>query len=1177
MKIKYILIIFFIFFLKPLHSQETVIDCKLIDAVVSKYYFDEQNYINAIPEIINYLDCIKQEYNSLDLSQPRYSTNTYEDYINLEIQLYLQKKRFGLHKLIDSYILTNQLSMADSYIDDLFSIPYLHPWSFWTEYTLQEKKDDELMNHYYDSIKYDFLGDIEKYKGNYSASTDAYIQSVLSAYKNDKYGMSWAFTIALDLNNIAALANDYKKTFNLYNYLENEIINEYKINKSNDYSNVIAYFYESFANIYLISREPKNAIEKINYFLNNYEIENVDKQELLAVEYTLALSHFINLDLNTASKKFRKLKEEYFKINDYENSLGSMILLRSITQALEPEKDLLNLINEECEFVTSYISKKSMQYIDCLKDLSQYNLYSDVYLSKKYILEALAISNELSFDVNNRVSLLAYLAKINLKIGNFKDAKNNFTTAIDLINNQNKNKGAFKYFNDVTLLSLYSEYIDLLYIENDFEKIDEILSYLERTINFKDNLVAGMFYYKKLGFLETTNNYDEFEIYLKKVDSIFGDLLKNDFEYKRLVTTYYFQKYYNDRNEKNYNEVLSKILPIVEEINNKQDSNIDSFYIEAALSTLRMAEGDIEGGFKNIYSFLDNIHNYIKKNYQNYSNSNWNTNNMSDVKLPYILFLADMAIKTNDEISISNDTLYEVIFDIVSFFSESDVNKSITQTNFRMQHQPELKKLIKIKNNIIYKLENNQQAILKNSFFGNSNQIQKDNIVLKKQYENELKNINKKIILNFPKFKELNYYNDYSYNDIQEKLNEGEALINFVFHKDNAFLDFKNSVSVLVIKKDNIVLELYSNFEDIINKGINKGDFFLEETDILEKIDTLRNNIDLSIENKDFKNFDLKTSHEIYKMLFSKIENELTDVDHLYIVQNKHLQKLPLSFLVQTPLKYNNQIDYHQIDWLIKKFHLTYVPSITSLMKIRSNKEISSKKNLLQFVGIGNPILSNREYNVNNIYRGKLANVNELKKMISLPETEIEIATLSALLDNNKNNLYVQSFASEEIVKDIDFNKVDIIAFATHALVSNDLIGQEEPGLVLTPPELATTENDGLLTASEIMLLDLNAQLVILSACNTANASNERVSLSGLTNSFLFAGTKSILVSNWDVESKSALKLTTKMIENYKKFDDIGFSEALRLSMIELMNDKNPLYSHPVFWAPFILVGEGAY
>ena len=151
------------------------------------------------------------------------------------------------------------------------------------------------------------------------------------------------------------------------------------------------------------------------------------------------------------------------------------------------------------------------------------------------------------------------------------------------------------------------------------------------------------------------------------------------------------------------------------------------------------------------------------------------------------------------------------------------------------------------------------------------------------------------------------------------------------------------------------------------------------------------------------------------------------------------------------------------------------------------------------------------------------------------------------------------------------------MAFSTHGLISGELTGLSEPALVLTPPQEGTEADDGLLTASEIAQLKLNADWVILSACNTASADKPGAEgLSGLARAFFYAGARALLVSHWPVESNAATQLTTTMFDELKTNPTIGRSEALRRSMMKLAaNDNTPHYSHPAFWAPFVVVGEG--
>tara|TARA_A100000164_G_C21504333_1_gene583973 strand:- start:20 stop:442 length:423 start_codon:yes stop_codon:yes gene_type:complete len=139
-------------------------------------------------------------------------------------------------------------------------------------------------------------------------------------------------------------------------------------------------------------------------------------------------------------------------------------------------------------------------------------------------------------------------------------------------------------------------------------------------------------------------------------------------------------------------------------------------------------------------------------------------------------------------------------------------------------------------------------------------------------------------------------------------------------------------------------------------------------------------------------------------------------------------------------------------------------------------------------------------------------------------------------------------------------------------------MGLSEPALVLTPPDNGTEENDGLLTASEIAQLKLDADWVLLSACNTASGDKPAAEgLSGLATAFFYAGARALLVPHWPVDSTAATQLTTTMFDELKVSPKIGRSEALRRSMMKLASrEDRPDYAHPVFWAPFVVVGEGA-
>jgi CHAT domain-containing protein len=155
--------------------------------------------------------------------------------------------------------------------------------------------------------------------------------------------------------------------------------------------------------------------------------------------------------------------------------------------------------------------------------------------------------------------------------------------------------------------------------------------------------------------------------------------------------------------------------------------------------------------------------------------------------------------------------------------------------------------------------------------------------------------------------------------------------------------------------------------------------------------------------------------------------------------------------------------------------------------------------------------------------------------------------------------------------------KYRVIHFATHGALAGQIGDGFEPGLLLTPPKTPTEGDDGYLSASEIAALKLNADWVILSACNTAAGDAEGAeALSGLARAFFYAGARALLVSHWAVYSDATVKLITGAVGRMVADTKVGRAEAMRQSMLAMI-DKGDVYeAHPAYWAPFIVVGEGA-
>jgi CHAT domain-containing protein/tetratricopeptide (TPR) repeat protein len=361
--------------------------------------------------------------------------------------------------------------------------------------------------------------------------------------------------------------------------------------------------------------------------------------------------------------------------------------------------------------------------------------------------------------------------------------------------------------------------------------------------------------------------------------------------------------------------------------------------------------------------------------------------------------------------------------------------------------------------------------------------------------------------------------------------------------------------------------------------------------------------------------FDLSRAHALYSALLAPLK-DMIEGKQLLIAAVGPLATLPFSVLVTerpaAPIPHAAN-RYAEAAWLSRGHAVTTLPSVASLSSLR----LAAKPSLAAkpFIGFGNPLLSGRDDadrrawdkescpkdiakeplhvaglpdGLAKLFRGNLADTQVLRRQDPLPETADELCAVAGELAAEERDVNLGSRATESAVKALNekgaLATYKTVHFATHGLLAGEtesVGGGAEPSLLLTPPDAPTSADDGLLTASEIAQLKLDADWIVLSACNTAGGEKGGAeALSGLARAFFYAGARALLVSHWYVDSDAAVKLVTQAFAELRRHPAIGRAEAMRRAMLTVMNDTSrparwTPAAHPSVWAPFVVVGEG--
>jgi CHAT domain-containing protein len=395
--------------------------------------------------------------------------------------------------------------------------------------------------------------------------------------------------------------------------------------------------------------------------------------------------------------------------------------------------------------------------------------------------------------------------------------------------------------------------------------------------------------------------------------------------------------------------------------------------------------------------------------------------------------------------------------------------------------------------------------------------------------------------------------------------------------------------------------------------------------DIEKTVQTLRKALDPGVATLGaMPAFDVDEAHRLYRLLLKPVEKTFAGKNTLLVVTNGALTRLPLAVLPTEPvkLKADQKLlyeSYRAVPWLARKAAIAQYPSANSFITLRTQPPGDAGRRA--FAGFGDPLFNETQMAEAREQAAKVvtpagaamrgarlplrnlavarvkatsaevaapvvANSSALAQVPRLPDTSQEILDIArALKADEAQDVFLQLRASEGQVTRADLSSRRVLVFATHGLVPGELDGLAQPALALSSPALTGERGDGLLTMEEVLGLKLNADWVVLSACNTASGDGRGgEAISGLGRAFFYAGSRALLVTHWPVETTSARALTTELFRREAADAKLTRAEALRQAELALIDGPGHVdpqsrksvyaYAHPLFWAPYALVGD---
>ena len=567
------------------------------------------------------------------------------------------------------------------------------------------------------------------------------------------------------------------------------------------------------------------------------------------------------------------------------------------------------------------------------------------------------------------------------------------------------------------------------------------------------------------------------------------------------------------------------------------------------------------------------------------------------------------------------------LFTVTDFLRGSSLQKAIAGSSARLAaSNPDLAKYVREEQDLAIIIADLQRKLVE-LFNGKMAAVdaQKFAAPIRKQIEEsdeKRRNILKDIEKKYPDYAELVRPKSPSLYAVSKSLKPNESFIAIYAGLDQTF--------VIAVKADGKV--------GFTNAKVG-------ESQISNMVASLRKSLDPgNVPLSEIPPFNFAASNNLYNFLFAPIKGVIDNSQVWIVSSSGSLATIPLSLL--TTSSYKTAADpellfaeYKKAPWLNQKAAIAYIPSASAMLSLR--KLPAGAANRKSFLGVGDPQfglqLAEAKGNTRNVApSGSVALRNlsvkrndentqiaaessqSFREDANLPKRELSMGQLVSIADNNikqannsdttkevvidfpplpdtrdeiltiaqslgadtKADVILGADANRKKITSMKLNDRKVIAFATHGLIPGDVPGLNQPALALA---YTKNQSESLLTLEDILRLKLDADWIVLSACNTAAGDSiGSDAASGLGRGFFYAGSRALLVTHWPVESESAKTLVTEIFSRYSKNTPraIAVREAAQ-TLIDSPGYTDPntkkltySYAHPMFWAPYALIGD---